>query len=165
MRAETLRTEAWDQTHPRWDELCTVVAGEGQTDWMEASASYHHSTHMLVALWADEIAGFLRYVHQPIGPDAGCPAVTVNGEVLIEAKVLAFAVVAPYRRKGIGRALQLEVIRLAKAQGCYQLRSHSGGKHTANQQLKLALGFAVHPIVRGEDRQGVYFLMPLRTDE
>jgi len=41
---------------------------------------------------------------------------------------------------------------------------HSSGDHQANHPLKLSLGFAVHPILRGEDRWGVYFVMPLRAD-
>ena len=63
----------------------------------------------------------------------------------------------------IGRALQEAALRLSKELGCYQLRSHSSGDKTANHQLKLAMGFALHRIVRGEDRLGGYFIMPLRT--
>ncbi len=85
------------------------------------------------------------------------------GEELVEAKVLAFGVLAPYRRRGIGRALQQEALQRTRAQGCYQLRSHSGGDHLKNHQLNLSMGFGVHPVVRGADRHGVYFVLPLRT--
>lgn len=163
MPEQALQIENWDPTHPRWSELSAVIAGEGQTSWAETNAPFHCSSHMLVALCDNEIAGFLRYVRQPIGPD-DCPAVTVDGEVLIEAKILAFAVVAHHRRRGIGRALQRSAIDQAEAQGCYQVRSHSSGKAIANHRLKLKLGFAVHPIVRGDDRQGAYFILPLRHE-
>jgi GNAT superfamily N-acetyltransferase len=87
----------------------------------------------------------------------------VNGETLIEAKIMAFGVASGWRRRGIGRALQEATITHARGLGCYQVRSHSGGKSDANHQLKLAMGFAIHPIVRGEDREGCYFIMPLRA--
>ena len=51
--------------------------------------------------------------------------------------------------------------RLAQRLGCYQLRSHSSGDNTANHQLKLAMGFALHRIERGDDQRGAYFIMPL----
>jgi GNAT superfamily N-acetyltransferase len=75
--------------------------------------------------------------------------------------VMAFAVVETHRRQGIGRALQTEALRLAQRLGCHQLRSHSSGSNVANHQLKLAMGFAIHRIVRGDDHQGAYFTKPL----
>jgi GNAT superfamily N-acetyltransferase len=92
-----------------------------------------------------------------------CPEVWLNGERLIEAKVIAFGVDETHRRKGIGRALQEMLIRRACALHCYQVRSHSGGEHLENHALKLAMGFGVHPIVRGDDDRGAYFILPLRN--
>jgi GNAT superfamily N-acetyltransferase len=160
-----IRIESWDHPHPRWDELTAIIEAEGQTRWATVDADYLCSDHMLVALDGDEIVGFLRYVRQPIGPDNDCPPVRFEGEVLIEAKVMAFCVVAHYQRRGIGRLLQLDAIRQAQAQGCHQLRSYSAGKYTANHHLKLSLGFAVQPTVRGDDNQGVYFILPLRVGQ
>jgi GNAT superfamily N-acetyltransferase len=160
-----MHVEGWDPSHPRWEELLAVIEAEGQLRWTITNADYHCSDHMLAALDGDEIVGFLRYVRQPIGSDSDCPPVLLNGEVLIEAKVLAFGVVPNHQRRGVGRLLQLEAIHQAQVQGCYQLRSHSAGKYTANHHLKLSLGFAVHPIVRGDDRQGVYFILPLRVGQ
>ena len=54
---------------------------------------------------------------------------------------------------------------MAKTWNCYQVRSHSDGYRKANHHLKLSLGFAVHPVVRCNDREGVYFVMPLRIPE
>lgn len=165
MSTRAVTIEAWADVHPRWPELAAVIDGAGQTDWVAFQADFHRSSHMLVALLNGEIVGFLRYVCQPIGPDNDCPPVILHGQELIEAKVLAFAVVESHRRLGIGRALQQHALRHAKAQGCYQLRSYSSGGNRANHQLKVSLGFGVHPVVRGDDRRGVYFIMPLQNVE
>ncbi len=154
----------WDQAHGRWDELMRIVAELGQSAWVAFAADFHRGSHLLVATHEQAIAGFLRFVVQEIGADDGRPAVTFGGRPLTEAKILAFGVVPACRRQGMGRALQLAAIDHATRLGCYQLRSHSSGRNTANHQLKLSLGFGVHPIVRGDDTTGVYFVMPLRHD-
>ncbi|HEY1016624.1 MAG TPA: GNAT family N-acetyltransferase [Herpetosiphonaceae bacterium] len=154
--------EEWTPEHERWTELLALIEAEGQADWVAFRADFHRSSHLLVAGAGAAIAGFLRLAIQPIGPDMGCPPLTLAGAELTEAKVLAFGVPAAWRRRGAGRALQEAAISFARARGCHQLRSHSDGAHQANQQLKLAMGFAVHPIVRGDDERGAYFVMPLR---
>jgi ribosomal protein S18 acetylase RimI-like enzyme len=159
-----IMVEEWGETHPRWPELVEFIAGQHQTSWVNFKADFHHSSHLLVAQQGEAIMGFLRFVIQDIGPDMDCPPVTLNGVILTEAKVLAFGVDPAYRRQGIGRALQEELLRQAKQRGCHQLRSHSGGQNEANHQLKLGLGFGVHPIIRGEDTKGVYFVMPLKIN-
>lgn len=159
--ASKLQLELWDSTHPRWVELMTVIEEEGQTDYVAFNADFHEASYLLVALQGEQIAGFLRAVVQPVGPDMGCPALEFKGEPLSEAKILAFAVRPAFQNEGIGRALQTELIRLARKWKCYQVRSHSDGHRKANHALKLSMGFAVHPIVRGDDKEGVYFIMPL----
>ena len=153
--------EEWTPNHPRWPTLLTAVEEQGQSDWLAFHADFHRSSHVLVAQEAGAVTGFLRYVIQEIGPDAGCPPVQFEGVRLTEAKVIAFGVDPARQGVGIGKALQRALLQAARAQGCYQVRSHSGGDHPANHHLKLALGFGVHPIVRGEDTHGVYFIMPL----
>ncbi len=153
--------EEWKPTHPCWTELVDVVAEQGQTDWVAFTGEWHHSSHMLVAHSDGEILGFLRFVVQGIGPDSDCPPVQLNGEILREAKVLAFAVKEAHRRRGVGRTLQECLIVEAKARGLFQIRSHSSGDNVANHRLKLALGYAVHPIIRGDDTRGAYFILPL----
>lgn len=161
---EQVLIDEWDATHPQWPALMQVIAAHGQSDWVAFHAAFHQSSHLLVAQQGEQIVGFLRFVIQEIGPDADCPAVLLDGVVLTEAKVLAFAVDPAHQQRGIGRALQEALLRAAKARGCYQVRSHSSGDHTANHHLKLAMGFGIHPINRGADNQGVYFVMPLRAD-
>ena len=119
---------------------------------------------MLVATRRKKVVGFLRLVVQEIGADEDRPSVTFDGEPLTEAKILAFGVAPACRRQGVGRALQLAAIEHATRLGCYQVRSHSSGSNAANHRLKLSLGFGVHPIVRGQDTTGAYFILPLRRD-
>ncbi len=156
----------WDRRHERWEELHAAVAALRQEGWIATGAApYRRSSHLLVALRDGAVAGFLRFVVQEIGPELDRPAVLFGGRPLTEAKILAFGVLPDFRRLGIGRALQVAAIEQARGLGCYQVRSHSSGKNSANHQLKLSLGFAVHPIVRGEDTTGVYFILPLGQPE
>jgi GNAT superfamily N-acetyltransferase len=148
---------------PLWVAAHELGLQLGQTNWLAFRAEWHLGSHLLVAMADGQVVGFLRFVLQSIGPDMDCPAVVVKGVALIEAKIMAFGVAQERRRQGIGRKLQAAAIDHARTLGCYQVRSHSGGESDANHQLKLAMGFAIHPIVRGEDRQGCYFLLPLRS--
>lgn len=160
-----LTIEEWDLQHPRWAELLEQVSRLHQNDWFTFTAEWHASSHVLVALRGSAIVGFLRFVCQEIGPDTDCPPVQFQGKNLQEAKVLAFGVLPLQRRHGIGRALQEALRQRAQALGCYKIRSHSSGDNIENHQLKLSLGYSVHPILRGEDRRGVYFILPLRQEK
>jgi GNAT superfamily N-acetyltransferase len=161
MLLQNIYIETWQNDHPNWPVLMQCVQEEDQLDWVNFSAEFHQSSHILVALLGEEMIGFLRLVTQEIGPDMDCPPLHYEGKPLIEAKALAFGVNAAYRGQGVGGALQEAAIALAKRLGCYQLRSHSTGGHQANHHLKLSMGFGVHPVIRGEDKAGVYFIMPL----
>lgn len=154
--------EEWDSEHPRWSDLLRLVAELDQMEWLTFTAAWHTSSHVPVALQDAEIVGFLRFVVQDIGPEADCPPVQWNGETLTEAKVIAFGVAPARRRQGVGRKLQESLQQSAQSRGCYQIRSHSSGDHLENHRLKLSLGYAVHPIIREDDRLGVYFILPLR---
>src|SRR5215212_6463584 len=160
-----LTIEEWKSQHDRWLELLELVTRLNQKDWFTFTAEWHSSSHALVAQRNSEIVGFLRFVLQDIGPDTDCPPIPWKGENLQEAKVIAFGVMPTQRRQGIGRKLQEALRQRAQALGCYQIRSHSGGDNLANHQLKLSLGYGVHPIVRGDDRRGVYFILPLHGSE
>jgi len=157
--------EEWDSQHPRWSELLLLVTELNQRDWFTFTGEWHFSSHVLVARRGSEIVGFLRFVLQDIGPDTDCPPVEWKGETLQEAKVLAFGVLPAQRRQGVGRNLQEALRQQSQELGCYQIRSHSSGDNPANHQLKLSLGYGVHPIIRGDDRRGVYFVLPLRRLE
>jgi GNAT superfamily N-acetyltransferase len=155
--------EVWSDSHPRRHELVELVDELQQAAWTWVRFEWHRSNHLLVALTGGEVVGFLRFVVQDIGSDDEHALVAYRGEVLTEAKVLSFGVKPTLRRQGIGRALQEGCLREAARLGCYQVRSHSGGEHDENHQLKLAMGFGVHPVIRDTDNRGVYFVMPLRA--
>ncbi len=160
---ESLMIEEWTGDHPRWVELLDVVESQQQAAWVAATYTWHRSTHMLVATQGATMVGFLRFVTQVIGEDDELESVMLDGKSLIEAKVLAFAVLPAERRKGVGRALQEQTLAVAEQLGCYQVRSYSSGANSANHRLKLAMGFGVYPVLRGDDRRGAYFIMPLRA--
>lgn len=157
--------EEWRPGHPRWSELVHVIHAEHQavSEAHETYFAQFHHKH-LVAIAEARIAGFLQFFIQPIGPDRQCPTLALDGQELVEAKILGFAVRPAFRRRGIGRALQTASIRRARALGCFQLRSYSSNSadHADNYRLKLAMGFAVQPEYRGPDDNGVNFIMPLR---
>ncbi len=155
--------EEWDAQHSRWSELLDLVNQLDQSDWFTFTAEWHIHSHVLVALRGSALVGFLRFVRQEIGPDSDCPPIQFQGQTLQEAKVLAFGVHPLQRRQGIGRQLQEALRQRAQALGCYQIRSYSSGDNIANHQLKLALGYSAHPIIRDEDPRGVYFILPLRS--
>jgi len=153
--------ESWTSAHKRFEELKQIIDSEGQGSWFSFKADWHLSSHTLVALHQDQIVGFLYFVIQEIGPELDRPSAKLNDVALLEAKVIAFGVVSDMRDKGVGRKLQEEAMGLARAAHCHQLRSHSSGTNKANHHLKLSMGFAVDPIVRGNDKEGVYFIMSL----
>ena len=155
--------EFWHSGHPRTPELTALVARLGQEDWVAFKADWHLADHMLVALSTGEVVGFLRYVIQEIGVEEDQQPFTLNGEILREAKVIAFGVAPEHRRKGIGRALQERLIEEARAAGLYQIRSHSSAHNTENHRLKLSLGYAIHPLVTNRGKDGAYFVLPLRS--
>jgi len=158
--------EEWDETHPRWNEFvaCLEAAAPDQAPFVFEKYTPAHQSHLLVALQTNEVVGFIRFAVQPIGPEAQCPILYLDGAPLTEAKIHAFAVRQEARGQGIGTELQQQTILRAKALGCYQVASYSSYGRDANHHLKLSLGFAAQPEVHGDNQQGVYFLMPLRSN-
>jgi GNAT superfamily N-acetyltransferase len=148
---------------PRWEELLRLVDDLGQKSWFSFRAGWHQSEVVFAALVDERPVGFLRYVVQPIGVEDDLEPLVLRGRPLLEAKVLAFGVAEAHRRRGIGRALQETAIQSAAESGCYQVRSFSGGDHPENHRLKLALGFAVHPVNRNGDAHAAYFILPLQA--
>ena len=158
---DLFQVESWNDQHSRWEELLAFAAKQEQADWITCQFDWHMSSHIFVGLKDEQIIGYLRFTRQQMGLDARCEPVFLEGKPLIEAKILAFAVDDTERGKGYGRQLQETAISSATDFGCYQIRSHSSGKNSANHRLKLKMGFAFHPIERGEDKKGGYFIMPL----
>lgn len=147
---------------PRWRRFVEVVASLGETETTRINLDVEHfiSSHILVAMVDNEPIGYLRYVVQRLGEDEERPLVKFKDTVLLEAKVIAFAVVPAYQNQGIGRALQHEGIKRAKEQGCYQFRSRSHYDCQANHHLKISMGFGIQPSLQNDS---LYFVMPLHA--
>ncbi len=150
--------------HPRWRELvqCLEQTAPEQVPFVLGEYSRDLPCYLCVALQNEQVVGFLRFGVQPIGPEAHCPPLALNGISLTEAKIHAFAVREEWRCQGIGTALQMWAIERAKELGCFQLASYSSYGRDANHHIKLSLGFGAQPEVHGENEQGVYFIMPLQ---
>lgn len=159
----TFTIEEWDESHPRWSEFlhCLEAVAPDQVPFVVGDRYRQYSSYTLVALQKGQVAGFLRFAVQPIGPEAKCPPLQLNGIALSEAKIHAFAVRSEYRGQGIGTELQRQTIRRARELGCYQVASYSSYGRDANYHIKLSLGFSAQPETHGDNEQGCYFLMPL----
>jgi len=115
-------------------------------------------SHVLGAFDGTRCAGFLRYLIQVIGAEAGRPAVLRDGRPLTEGYVEAFGVDPRLRRRGIGTALQRHAAQRCRITGCYQMRSRSPVTSTENYALKIAAGYVLHP---SHDNDSYYFLLRL----
>ena len=142
--------------------LEALIARLNQADYVAFHAHWHLQSHLLAASRNGLPVGFLRFVIQRIGAEEDLEPLQLAGMTLTEAKVLAFGVAPEHRRQGIGRALQLALIEQSKRAGCFQIRSHSAAENKANHQLKLSLGFAVHPLITSANKDGFYFILPLK---
>lgn len=167
MALETVMIEEWDENHSRWQEFLGYLeeVAPDQVPFVLGDYYRAYACTLLVALVDGEVAGCLRFAVQPIGPEAGCPALYLDAVPLYEAKIHVFAVGEAYRNRGIGTRLQKQAIRRARQLGCYQLASYSSYGRDANYHVKLSLGFAAQPEVHGNNHQGCYFLMPLRLSD
>lgn len=160
----TFSIEEWDKTHPRWQEfiICLETVAPDQVPFVLGEYYRQHPSYLFVALHFNEVVGFLRFAIQPIGPEAKCPPLYLDGAQLTEAKIHAFAVREANRGQGIGTELQKRAIRRARELGCFQVASYSSYGREANHHIKLSLGFGAQPEVHGDDQQGVYFILPLQ---
>ena len=154
------------EDHPRWPNFvrCLEQTAPEQAPFVLGEYARHLPCYLSVALQADRIVGFLRFGVQPIGAEEQRPPLILEGVILTEAKIHAYAVRPECRDQGIGTALQRQAIRRAQELGCYQLASHSGyGPETsASHHVKLSLGFSAQPEAHG-DQQSIRFLMPLKA--
>jgi GNAT superfamily N-acetyltransferase len=161
---DDLAISEWDDAHPRWSEALAFL--EEYSDGLpDPIPGYdQRDSRYLVATFKGDIVGELRLIVIPIGPENDLPAVKVDGQELLQAKVMEFVVLPQFRRRGIGTKLQESAMTLARSLGCYQLASFIYSGNAANHMLKLSMGFAVRPESRGDEAHGLYFIMPLRPD-
>jgi GNAT superfamily N-acetyltransferase len=129
-----------------------------QDRYLVSSVPGAQESHLLGAFDGIRCVGFLRYLIQVIGAEAGRPAVMRNGEPLREGYVEAFGVDSRLRRRGIGTALQQHAARQCRIAGCYQMRSRSPVTSAENYALKIAAGYALHP---SNENDSYYFILRL----
>jgi GNAT superfamily N-acetyltransferase len=140
-------------------QVLTVAARAlAQDRYLTSRLPHAQESHVLGAFDGTWCVGFLRYLIQVIGAEAGRPAVMHNGEPLREGYVEAFGVDPRQRRRGIGTALQQCAARRCRTAGCYQMRSRSPVTSTENYALKIAAGYVVHP---SHENDSYYFLLRL----
>lgn len=157
--------EEWGTDHPRFQEFVDFLqdVAPDQVPFVVGDSYARHPSYLCVACEDRAPVGAIRFAMQPIGPEARCPTLQLSGTTLTEAKIHVFAVHPTSRGRGIGTQLQKWVIQRARDLGCHQVASYSCYDRKANYRIKLSLGFAAQPEVHGDNEQGVYFLMPLRT--
>ena len=155
----------WSPDHPRWPEWERLAHELNLVRAIIDPETLAEDVHFLAALVDDALVGLLMFLVQPIGPEMEVPIVKdAAGKPLTEAKIRAFHVLPDFRNRGLGTALQREVLRLAPLLHCYQVRSRSELDKQANYAIKLKLGFAMHPALRvfrdGTQSPGVYWVRP-----
>ena len=136
-----------DEPHARWQELRNFIDVNGLVRNGVFAEGADKSDRCLLAASSDgSIVGFLMFLVQTIGPEAGCPELLDrHGTPLVEAKIRSFLVLEEFRGEGIGTALQREAIVKAADMGAYQIRSRSDIDRVANYAIKLKLGYAASP--------------------
>jgi GNAT superfamily N-acetyltransferase len=142
-----------------FEQVRTLAARVLAQDRHLASRFPHaQESHLLAAFDGPRCTGFLRYLIQVIGTEAGRPAVMHNGAPLREGYVEAFGVDPPLRRHGIGTALQQHAAQRCRVAGCYQMRSRSPVTSIENYALKISTGYVLHP---SHENDSYYFLLHL----
>jgi GNAT superfamily N-acetyltransferase len=131
-------------------ELALALAARvlAQDRHLASRFPYAQESHVLAAFDGPRCVGFLRYLVQVIGAEAGRPAVIRDGQPLREGYVEAFGVDPRLRRRGIGTALQRRAARQCRTAGCYQMRSRSPVTSGENYALKIAAGYSCIPAAR-----------------
>jgi len=144
-------------------------SGDAQGVWDESGLPKEKSLLFLAVKVGEQIVGSLTLKKQPVT----IPATDWAGErdrnlrgagggLIYEMFVQTFTVDQAYRRRGLGRALQVAALQKTKLLGCYQMRSWSSLDKHENYQLKLGMGFGFHPEIQetssGLKVSGGYFV-------
>lgn len=144
---------------PEFHAVLAVAARVlGQDRYLVSDLPAAMESHVLGAFANVRCVGFLRYVIQVIGAEAGRPPVIRDGQPLTEGYVEAFGVASDQRRRGIGTALQESAARSCRAAGCYQMRSRSPVTSVENYAMKLHAGYVLQP---SDQNESYYFLLRL----
>ena len=141
-------------------QLLLVAEQLDQARYIPAHETYADQSILLGVFTHDQCVGFLRFLVQGIGREQHrLPVVDAAGQPLREGYVEAFGVLPPYRRRGIGQALQEHAIAYCRDHNCYQIRSRSPVSSVENYALKLKMGYAIHP---SNENDSYYFIKTLQ---
>jgi GNAT superfamily N-acetyltransferase len=159
-----------DNTSAYWRAYLEHAARHDMRQWIVDETDLPlDNSHYLGAILGDVVIGHLTLKQQPImipatewAGDRETVVADATRQPLQELFVQTFAVDETYRRQRIGSRLQEAGLKLARTLGCYQVRSWSSLDRLANYQLKIKLGFAIHPSVyttpSGLEVSGIFFV-------
>lgn len=169
-----MAVQKFSQTHTHWAQYLEHTDKHDMTRWItDEQRNALPDVHYLGYLLDGSVVGHLALKEQPlIVPQTEWSrglehtVTSENNETLTELYVLTFAVDEEFRRHGYGSTLQRAGLTLGRERRAYQMRSWSSLDKDANFDLKLKLGFAVHPCTcfgpSGEEISGVYFIATIR---
>jgi GNAT superfamily N-acetyltransferase len=156
---------------PRWTAMVDYLKACDQACWVldKDDQPLQEDLTFLAVIVNGQVVADLTLLKRPIEVPpsewaGGRERILRNpaGQPLYETFVQTFRVEEAHRRKGYGRALQLEALRVTKVLGCIQMRSWSSLDKPANYQLKFSLGFGFHPDIQqtasGLQVSGGYFV-------
>jgi ribosomal protein S18 acetylase RimI-like enzyme len=146
------------ESSPPFADVISVAVSLDQAKYL--TRDYRHCLQKIVlgAFDDQQVVGFLVLLIQVIGSEEGRPPIMVGGEPLLEGYVEAFGVLPEYRRRGVGQSLQEHAISISHRAACYQIRSRSPVSAIENYQLKLKMGYAIHP---SSENDSYYFIKRL----
>lgn len=147
--------------HPLWETAYHHLVHCDQWQWVSDGDRLRDGVVVLAAVTEQRVVANLSLLIQPI---ANLGEATGSRAMLLEGFVQTFHVDEGWRRRGVGRALQLAAIEASRRLGCYQMRSWSSVDKAANYWLKLGLGFAFCPAAEyhgGRRIEGGYFVCRL----
>lgn len=139
-------------------ELLSLAERLGQARYIPARETHIEESVLLGAFDDGRCVGFLRFMVQIIGSDEGRPPILDSGRHLTEGFVEAFGVEPGFRRRGIGKSMQMRAISFCEERGCHQIRSRSSVSSRENYALKISMGYAIHP---SRENDSYYFVKTL----
>lgn len=149
--------EQVDPGRPLWDKVRRHLEKSGDWQWINDDGALKDGIIVLAAVAGGKAVGSISLSIQPVA-NLGKAEKDLK---LVESFVMTFSVEPEWRRRGIGRALQLAALEASRKKGCWQMRSWSSIDKTTNYLLKLGLGFCFCPAAEHHGNkkiEGGYFV-------
>jgi len=147
-------------TDGRFSDVLQLAATVlNQDRYLLKQIEHAQESHIVGAFDQEQCVGFLRFVIQELGRDAGCTTIVHGSAPLREGFVEAFGVEPSRRRSGIGTQLQTFAADYCRHAGCHRMRSLSPAASTENYALKIRAGYTLHP---SSENDSYYFAKLLR---